>query len=322
MNKFFLPVTVAPTSSDSEGDIYVDTTDCLSSMVLVSNPPSPAEARTPQSQFYLTPQQSPSPSPSTSIRGTPQSQTIRALASSVPRSLNRSRDGKRRRSMSVGNAEQWHRIFGNNSLLPSPSNPPHQREVSGSKTAAAREWENALSGFDGHIASLEIKDPGSSAPASGAPGSGIRAAGQEGRKAEKSLAPNQKASNRERKGSKPDLSPLSLPITGAGGPHKFAEWRSTPQPCSEHQFYGFRPSLGWREWYGLLREPDWLLRSRCQCKRWPRSGKGGSAKSARGHSTRLRVRIGIGRRGKPGAPAVGISAPALRPHCHCARKGP
>jgi len=119
--------------------------------------------------------------------------------------------------MSVGDAEQWHKILGNNSSLPSPSNPPHQREVSGSKTAAAKEWESALSGFDANVAILEIKDPGSSAPASGASGSGVRAAGQEHRKAEKPLAPKQKASNRERKGSKPDLLPLSLPITGAGG---------------------------------------------------------------------------------------------------------
>jgi len=85
------------------------------------------------------------------------------------------------------------------------------------KTAAAKQWENALSGFDGYIASLEIKEPGSSASASGAPGSGVRAAVQECRKADKPLAPNQKASNRERNGFKPDLLPLSLPITGAGG---------------------------------------------------------------------------------------------------------
>ena len=119
--------------------------------------------------------------------------------------------------MSVGDAEQWHKILGNNSPLPSPSNPPHQREVSRSKSAAAKQGENALSGFDAHIASLEIKDPGSSAPASRASGSGVRAAVQEGRKAEKPLAPNQKASNKERNGSKPDLLPFPLPITGAGG---------------------------------------------------------------------------------------------------------
>ena len=42
---------------------------------------------------------------------------------------------------------------------------------------------------------------------------------QEGRKAGKPLTANQKASNRERNGSKPDILPLSLPITGAGGSH-------------------------------------------------------------------------------------------------------
>jgi len=137
MNKFFPPVTVVPTSSDSEGDVYVDAKDGSSSMVLVSNPPSPAEARTPQVAVPSHPPAVAFASPSTSIRGTPQSQTIRALASSsAPRRLNRSRDGKRRRRMSLGNAEQWHKILGNNSPLPSPSNPPHQREVSGSKTAA------------------------------------------------------------------------------------------------------------------------------------------------------------------------------------------
>ena len=137
MKKLFLPITVAPTSSDSEGDIYVDATDGSSSMVLVSNPPSPAETRTPQSQFRLTPQQSPLPSPSTSIQGTPQSQAKQPPAPSAQRRLNRSRDGKRRRSMSAGDAEQWHKLLGNSPPLPSPSKSPHQREVSGSNTVAA-----------------------------------------------------------------------------------------------------------------------------------------------------------------------------------------
>lgn len=217
MKMLFVPITVAPTSSDSDGDVYVDATDGSSSMVLISNPPSPAGTRTPQSQIRLTPQQSPLPSPSTSIRGTPQSQAKQPLSASAQRSLNHSRDGKRRRSMSVGDAEQWHKILGSGSPLPSSSKSPHQKESSGSNTGAVKEWENALSGFDAHIASLEIKDPGSFLSTSGASGSGVKAAGKVRKKEEKSLPPNQKAPRRARKGSKPDLLPLTLPITGAGG---------------------------------------------------------------------------------------------------------
>lgn len=119
--------------------------------------------------------------------------------------------------MSVGDAEQWHKILGSGSPLPSPSTSPHQKEVSGSKTATVKEWENALSGFDAHIASLDIKDPGSSVSGSGPAGSEVRATGKARRKEEKSRGLYQKAPNRERKGSKPDLLPLSLPITGVGG---------------------------------------------------------------------------------------------------------
>lgn len=123
--------------------------------------------------------------------------------------------------MSVGDAEQWHKILGNTSSLASPlSKSPHQKEVSGSKTAAAKEWENALSGFDAHIASLEIKDPSSYTSGPGAPRSRVRGAGKTRRKAtleQTSLAPSQKAPSGERKGYKPDLLPLSLPITSAGG---------------------------------------------------------------------------------------------------------
>ena len=121
--------------------------------------------------------------------------------------------------MSVGDAEQWHKILGNGSPLPSPSNSPHQKEGSGSKTAAVKDWENALSGFDAHIASLEIKDPGSPTSGTGPSSSGVRAAGKVRRKVtleEKSPAPSQKTSSRQRKGSKPDLLPLSLPIAGVG----------------------------------------------------------------------------------------------------------
>jgi len=221
MKTLLPPATVAPTSSDSEGDVYVDATDGSSSMVVISNPPSPAETRTPQSHFQLTPQHSPLPSPSIATQGVHQPQVKQPLASSsAPRSLNRSRDGKKRRSMSVGDAEQWHKILGNSSPLPSPSNSPHQREGSGSRTAAAKDWENALSGFDANIASLEIKDPGSFTSVSAASGSGVRTRGKVRRKValeEISLAPNQKAPSRQRKGSKPDLLPLSLPMTGTGG---------------------------------------------------------------------------------------------------------
>jgi hypothetical protein len=63
--------------------------------------------------------------------------------------------------MSVGDASSGIRSSGTaRPFLPRPKS-PHQKEVSGSKTAAAKEWENALSGFDAHIASLEIKDPAS-----------------------------------------------------------------------------------------------------------------------------------------------------------------
>ena len=122
--------------------------------------------------------------------------------------------------MSVGDAEQWHKILGNGSPLPSPSHSPHQKEVSGSKTAAAKDWENALSGFDAHIASLEIKDPGSVASGTGASAPGVKPAGKVRRKALLegiSLAPSQKPPSRQRKGSKSELLPLSLPNTGVGG---------------------------------------------------------------------------------------------------------
>ena len=49
-----LTTTVVATSSDSEGDVYVDATDGTSSMVLISNPPSPAETRTPPSPLPRT----------------------------------------------------------------------------------------------------------------------------------------------------------------------------------------------------------------------------------------------------------------------------
>jgi len=121
--------------------------------------------------------------------------------------------------MSVGDVEQWHKILGNSSPLSSPSNPPHQKEVSDPKTAAAKDWENALSGFDAHIASLEIKDPGSVTSGTGASSPGVRPAGKVRRKIalEGILpAPSQKTASRQRKGSKPDLLPLSLPSTSVG----------------------------------------------------------------------------------------------------------
>ena len=119
--------------------------------------------------------------------------------------------------MSVGDVEQWHKVLGNTSPLPSTSNSPHVKEVSGSKTSATKDWENALSGFDAHIASLEIKDPGSINPGTGASSSGVKVAGKVRRKPmleEISLALSQKTQSRQRKGSKPDLLPLSLPSTG------------------------------------------------------------------------------------------------------------
>ena len=121
--------------------------------------------------------------------------------------------------MSVGDVEQWHKILGNSSPLPSPSHSPHQKEGSGSKTAAAKDWENALSGFDSHIASLEIKDPGSVTSGTGASAPGVKPAGKVRRKALLegiSLAPSQKVPSRQRKGSKPDILPISLPNTGVG----------------------------------------------------------------------------------------------------------
>jgi hypothetical protein len=222
MKKLFLPSTVAPMSSDSEGDVFVDATDGLSSMVLVSNPPSPAETRTPQSQFQPTPQLSPSPSPSISTQGTSQPPVKQPLASSpMPRGLTTSRDGKRRRSMSVGDVEQWHKILGNTSPLPSSSDKsPHKKDVSGSNTVAAKEWESALSGFDAHIASLEITDPSSFTSGSSPSASDVRSTGKvrwKGALEEGLLALKQKSPKRERQGSKPDLLPLSLPITGASG---------------------------------------------------------------------------------------------------------
>ncbi|KAG8858191.1 hypothetical protein FRC20_012055, partial [Serendipita sp. 405] len=94
--------------------------------------------------------------------------------------------GRRRRSMSVGDADQWQKTLGS-TLTPSkakvttPAVSPLDLEqtsygsrvkpsataipVSHSKeTSVTKEWENALKGWDSQIALLEIKDPSSLSP--------------------------------------------------------------------------------------------------------------------------------------------------------------